>query len=124
MAELVALAFHLGDLYRNPVIILMDGMLGQMMEPVDFDLVKPLPVPDKPWALRGKGDGPRKMIYAAPFDDPGLIQLNQELTEKYRQIEEKAPRWEGVLLEGAKLVVLAFGSAARIALDAVQVARA
>ena len=124
MAELVALAFHLGDLYRNPVIILLDGMLGQMMEPVDFDLVKPLPVPDKPWALRGKGDGPRKMIYAAPFDDPGLIQLNQELTEKYRQIEEKEQRWEEILLEGAKLVVLAFGSAARIALDAVQVARA
>jgi 2-oxoglutarate ferredoxin oxidoreductase subunit alpha len=124
MAELVALAFHLGDLYRNPVIILMDGMLGQMMEPVDFDLVKPLPVPDKPWALRGKGDGPRKMIYAAPFDDPGLIQLNQELTEKYRQIEEREQRWEEILLEGAKLVVLAFGSAARVALDAVQVARA
>jgi len=124
MAELVALAFHLGDLYRNPVIILMDGMLGQMMEPVDFDLVKPLPVPDKPWALRGKGDGPRKMIYAAPFDDPGLIQLNQELTEKYRQIEEREQRWEEILLDGAKLVVLAFGSAARIALDAVQVARA
>jgi 2-oxoglutarate ferredoxin oxidoreductase subunit alpha len=124
MAELVALAFHLGDLYRNPVIILMDGMLGQMMEPVDFDLVKPLPVPDKPWALRGKGDGPRKMIYAAPFDDPGLIQLNQELTEKYRQIEEREQRWEEILLDGAKLVVMAFGSAARVALDAVQVARA
>ncbi|MFH1758025.1 MAG: 3-methyl-2-oxobutanoate dehydrogenase subunit VorB [Pseudomonadota bacterium] len=124
MAELVALAFHLADLYRNPVIILMDGMLGQMMEPVDFDLVKPLPVPDKPWALRGKGDGPRKMIYAAPFDDPGLIQLNQELTEKYRQIEEKEQRWEEILLDGAKLVVLAFGSAARVALDAVKVARA
>ena len=124
MAELVALAFHLGDLYRNPVIILMDGMLGQMMEPVDFDLVKPLPVPDKPWALRGKGDGPRKMIYAAPFDDPGLIQLNQELTEKYRQIEEREQRWEEILLDGAKLVVMAFGSVARVALDAVQVARA
>ena len=124
MAELAALAFHLADLYRNPVIILMDGMLGQMMEPVDFDLVKPLPVPDKPWALRGKGDGPRKMIYAAPFDDPGLIQLNQELTEKYRQIEEKEQRWEEILLDGAKLVVLAFGSAARVALDAVKVARA
>jgi 2-oxoglutarate ferredoxin oxidoreductase subunit alpha len=124
MAELVALAFHLADLYRNPVIILMDGMLGQMMEPVDFDLVKPLPVLDKPWALRGKGFGPRKMIYAAPFDDPGLIRLNQELTEKYRQIEEREQRWEELLLDGAKLVVLAFGSAARVALDAVQVARA
>jgi 2-oxoglutarate ferredoxin oxidoreductase subunit alpha len=124
MAELATLAFYLADLYRNPVIILMDGMLGQMMEPVDFDLVKPLPVPDKPWALRGKGDGPRKMIYAAPFDDPGLIQLNQELAEKYRQVEEKEPRWEEVLLDGAQLVVGAFGSAARVALDAVQIARA
>lgn len=123
MAELATMAFYLADLYRNPVIILMDGMLGQMMEPVDFDLVKPLPIPDKPWALRGKGDGPRKMIYAAPFDDPGLIQLNQELAEKYRQVEENEQRWEEVFLDGAQLVVVAFGSAARVALDAVQVAR-
>jgi 2-oxoglutarate ferredoxin oxidoreductase subunit alpha len=124
MAELANLAFYLADLYRNPVIILMDGMLGQMMEPVDFDQVKPLPVPEKPWALRGKGQGPRKMIYAAPFDDPGLIQLNQRLAEKYRQIEEKEQRWEEIQTDGADLVVVAFGSAARAALDAVQTARA
>jgi 2-oxoglutarate ferredoxin oxidoreductase subunit alpha len=124
MAELVNLAFYLADLYRNPVIILMDGMLGQMMEPVDFDQVKPLPIPEKPWALRGKGEGPRKMIYAAPFDDPGLIQLNQDLEEKYRRIEEKEQRWEEVQVDGAELIVVAFGSAARASLDAVQTARA
>ncbi|KPK88995.1 MAG: 2-ketoisovalerate ferredoxin oxidoreductase [Deltaproteobacteria bacterium SM23_61] len=124
MAELASLAFYLADLYRNPVIILMDGMLGQMMEPVDFGLVKTFAVPEKPWALRGKGDGPRKMIYAAPFDDPGLIELNQRLTEKYRRIEEKEQRWEEVETDGADLVVVAFGSAARASLDAVQTARA
>jgi 2-oxoglutarate/2-oxoacid ferredoxin oxidoreductase subunit alpha len=123
MAELATLAFYLADLYRNPVIILMDGMLGQMMEPVDFDRVKSLPLPEKPWALRGKGDGPRKVVYAAPFDDPGLIQLNQELVEKYRKIEENEQRWEEVHMEGAEVAVLAFGSAARVALDAVQAAR-
>jgi 2-oxoglutarate/2-oxoacid ferredoxin oxidoreductase subunit alpha len=124
MAEMANLAFYLADIYRNPVIILMDGMLGQMMEPVDFDLVKPLPIPEKPWALRGKGDGPRKMIYAAPFDDPGLIRLNEELAEKYRLIEEREQRWEEVQIAGADLVVVAFGSAARAAFDAVQTARA
>jgi 2-oxoglutarate ferredoxin oxidoreductase subunit alpha len=124
MADLASLAFYLADLYRNPVIILMDGMLGQMMEPVDFGLVKTFPVPEKPWALRGKGDGPRKMIYAAPFDDPGLIELNQRLAEKYRRIEEKEQRWEEVETDGADLVVVAFGSAARASLDAVQKARA
>jgi 2-oxoglutarate ferredoxin oxidoreductase subunit alpha len=124
MAEHANLAFYLADLYRNPVIILMDGMLGQMMEPVDFDLVKPLSIPEKPWALRGKGDGARKMIYAAPFDDAGLIQLNLDLVEKYRLIEEKEQRWEEVQMEGADLAVVAFGSAARAALDAVQTARA
>jgi len=123
MADLATLAFYLADLYRNPVIILMDGMLGQMMEPVDFELVKPLPLPDKPWALRGKGEGTRKVIYAAPFDDAGLIQLNLELAEKYRQIEEREQRWEEIRLDGAELVVVAFGSAARVALDAVQTAR-
>jgi len=124
MAELVNLAFYLADLYRNPVIILMDGMLGQMMEPVDFDRVKALPVPEKPWALRGKGKGARKMIYAAPFDDPGLIQLNQDLEEKYHRIEEKEQRWEEVQVDGAELIVVAFGSAARASLDAVHAARA
>ena len=124
MAEMANLAFYLADMYRNPVIILMDGMLGQMMEPVDFDLVKPLPVPEKPWALRGKGDGSRKMIYAAPFDDAGLIRLNEELAEKYRRIEEREQRWEEVRIAGAELVVVAFGSTARAALDAVQTARA
>jgi len=124
MADLATLAFYLADSYRNPVIILMDGMLGQMMEPVDFDLVKPLPKPPKPWALRGKGDAPRKMVYAAPFDDPGLIQLNQDLAAKYRQIEEKEQRWEEIGIDGAKLVVVAFGSSARVSLDAVQAARA
>jgi len=123
MAELATLAFYLADLYRNPVIILMDGMLGQMMEPVDFDLVKSLPIPEKPWALRGKAKGERKMVYAAPFDDPGLIQLNQKLMEKYRTIEEREQRWEEISMEGARLVVVAFGSAARVALDAVQAAR-
>ncbi len=123
MADLATLAFYLADSYRNPVIILMDGMLGQMMEPVDFDLVKPLPTPPKPWALRGKGEAPRKMIYAAPFDDPGLIQLNQDLAAKYRQIEEKEQRWEEIGIEEAKLVVVAFGSSARVCLDAVQAAR-
>jgi 2-oxoglutarate ferredoxin oxidoreductase subunit alpha len=95
-----------------------------MMEPVDFELVKPLPVPEKPWALRGKGEGPRKMIYAAPFDDPGLIQLNRDLEEKYRRIEETEQRWEEVEADDAELVVVAFGSAARASLDAVQTARA
>jgi 2-oxoglutarate ferredoxin oxidoreductase subunit alpha len=124
MAELSALAFHLADVYRNPVIILMDGMLGQMMEPLNFDLVQPQPIPEKPWALRGKGNGLRKMIYAAPFDDPGLIQLNRDLTEKYRQIEEEEQRWEELFLDGAELVVVAFGSSARVSLDAVLAARA
>jgi len=124
MAELITVAFHLADLYRNPVIILLDGMLGQMMEPVDFERITPLLVPDKPWALHGKGDGPRKMIYAAPFDDPGMFQLNRELVEKYREIEEKEQRWEELFLDGAELVIVAFGSASRVALDAVEAARA
>jgi 2-oxoglutarate ferredoxin oxidoreductase subunit alpha len=124
MAELAIWAFHLADLYRNPVMILMDGMLGQMMEPVDFDQVRPFPPLSKPWALRGKGKGTRKMIYAAPFDDPGLIQLNRDLVEKYRKVEEQEQRWEEISIEEAELIVVAFGSAARVSLDAVQAARA
>ena len=70
LTEIVPLAFDLADKYRNPVIILGDGILGQMMEPVDFDgLVRP-PDYDKPWALTGAKDRPRPVHLLARSSTP------------------------------------------------------
>lgn len=121
--ELTHLAFELADQYRNPVIILSDAILGQMMEPVDSAGVPQQTAPEKAWAVRGKGDQPRKVIKVAPHTDEELIAWNRELKAKYERMEEQEQRHEAVFLDDARLAVVAFGSSARIALDAVQRAR-
>jgi 2-oxoglutarate ferredoxin oxidoreductase subunit alpha len=121
--ELTRLAFELADHYRNPVILLSDAILGQMMEPVDTAGVPQQTAPEKAWAVRGKGDQPRKVIKVAPHTDEELIAWNRELKAKYERMDEREQRHEAVLLEDARVAVVAFGSSARIALDAVQRAR-
>jgi 2-oxoglutarate ferredoxin oxidoreductase subunit alpha len=121
--ELTHLAFELADQYRNPVIILSDAILGQMMEPVDTAGVPQQTAPVKDWAVRGKGDRPRKVIKVAPHTDEELIAWNRELKAKYERMTEREQRHEAISLDDARVAVVAFGSSARIALDAVQLAR-
>jgi 2-oxoglutarate ferredoxin oxidoreductase subunit alpha len=121
--ELTVQAFELADRYRNPVIVLSDAILGQMMEPVNTARVAQLTAPEKAWAVRGKGGQPRKVIKVAPHTDEELVAWNRELKAKYAEMEEREQRYETVLLDDARLAVVAFGSSARIALDAVQRAR-
>jgi 2-oxoglutarate ferredoxin oxidoreductase subunit alpha len=121
--ELTYRAFERADHYRNPVIILSDAILGQMMEPVDAAGLQRQTAPEKAWAIRGKGDQPRKVIKVAPHTDEELIAWNRELKAKYERMEECEQRHEAVLLDDARVAVVAFGSSARIALDAVQCAR-
>ena len=115
--ELTYGAFDLADRYRNPVIILSDAILGQMMEPVGFDTLPAVSAPEKEWSVRGKGDQPRKVIKAAPHTDEELIDWNRQLQKKYAEIESAEQRHEEIMTEDASMVVVAFGSSARIALD-------
>jgi len=124
MADLAFEAFTLADKYRNPVMILCDGMLGQMMEPVALaDPIDPNQLPPKPWAVTGAKDRERNLVLAAPYTDEELIALNLELKSKYESIEVQEARWESHSLDGAELVVVAFGTSARISEDAVLKAR-
>ncbi|MCJ7830393.1 MAG: 3-methyl-2-oxobutanoate dehydrogenase subunit beta, partial [Desulfobacterales bacterium] len=119
--ELYALtyqAFELADRYRNPVIILSDAILGQMMEPVDLDALPAAPPPEKDWSVRGKGAGPRKVIKVAPHTDAELIDWNRKLGAKYHRMTAAEQRCETLEMQGAFTAVVAFGSSARIALDA------
>jgi len=121
MAELTYLAFDLADNYRNPVAILADGMLGQMMEPVILpEFRDPKNLPPKPWAVTGAKARERNLILAAPFTDEELIALNEELDKKYRSIEAAEQRWETTFIDDAELVVVAFGTSARISRDAIE----
>jgi len=121
--ELTYRAFERADHYRNPVIILSDAILGQMLEPVAADALPALSVGDQEWAVRGKGAGKRKVIKIAPHTDDELIDWNRQLNQKYMRMQADEQLHESLYMEDAKVAVVAFGSSARIALDAVSRAR-
>jgi 2-oxoglutarate ferredoxin oxidoreductase subunit alpha len=121
--ELTYRAFELADTYRNPVIILSDAILGQMMEPVELERLPWIEAPQKEWAVSGKGDNPRKVIKAAPHTDDELIDWNRHLKEKYKRCMESEQRHEYLWTDDASVVLVAFGSTYRIALDALTRAR-
>ena len=122
--ELTYLAFERAEYYRNPVIILSDAILGQMMEPVDTGDLLPVKVDLPSWAAGGKSTGERKVIKVAPHTDAELIEWNRGLSEKYGRMVEQEQRYETLATEGASLAVVAFGSTARISWDAVSRLRA
>jgi 2-oxoglutarate ferredoxin oxidoreductase subunit alpha len=122
--ELTYCAFDLAEKYRNPVIILSDAILGQMMEPVDPGTCPRSKRPPAEWAVGGKGDGPRKVIKVAPHTDPELVEWNRALKTKYTEMNAAEQRCETLHTEDAQTVVVAFGSTARIAMDAVHRVRA
>jgi 2-oxoglutarate ferredoxin oxidoreductase subunit alpha len=121
--ELTFEAFELADAYRNPVIILSDAILGQMMEPVTIDTFPEKNAPEKEWAVKGKGDDPRKVIKVAPHTDDELITWNRDLKAKYQGMKAREQRFESLYTDGASTVVVAFGSTARIVLDALMKVR-
>jgi 2-oxoglutarate ferredoxin oxidoreductase subunit alpha len=124
MVDLTDLGFEIADKYRNPVAILADGMLGQMMEPAILPAYKdPESLLAKSWAVTGAKGRERNLILAAPYTDEELIALNEELDRKYSVIEAEEQRWEATFIDDAELVVVAFGTVARIASDAVERSR-
>ncbi|MFN3346444.1 MAG: 3-methyl-2-oxobutanoate dehydrogenase subunit VorB [Candidatus Bipolaricaulaceae bacterium] len=123
-AELVMLAFDLSDRYRVPAMILADGMLGQMMEPVE--LPPPIPperIPPKPWALTGaKGRAPN-VVSSFDLDPYRFREILRALWDVYREIERNEVRWEEYETEDAELVMVAYGTMGRICRTVVRRAR-
>jgi len=126
MADMVATAFALGDTYRTPVMVLADGMLGQMMEPVTLpEPVDPASIPAKPWALTGTVNHPgRNIVNSLDLVANNLEKRNDERFERYEQIKAREQRAETYLIDDAEYVVVAFGACARIARSGVERARA
>lgn len=124
LVELTMAAFEAADRYRNPVMILADGILGQMMEPVDFSRLPDVTIPDKPWATTGARGRPRNIITSLYLDPEVLERHNQRLQEKYRRMAEQEVRFEYRGPEKAELVMVAYGTSARIARTAMELAQA
>lgn len=123
MAELTVKGFELADTYRMTSMILADGTMGQMMEPVTLDL-DVAPVPEKPWATRGTGmKRPHNIINSLYLVPEELEKSNFERYERYRKIEENETRYEEYLMDDAEIGIAAFGIAARVAKNAIAEAR-
>lgn len=123
MADLTVKAFDLADKYRMPVMLLADGTMGQMMEPVSL----PAPTTEKigkPWAVTGtKGERKHNIINSLYLDPEKLEKTNFERFEKYKKIEENETEYEEFMTDDAEVIVVAFGIAARVSKNAVRAAR-
>ncbi|MCF8381940.1 MAG: 3-methyl-2-oxobutanoate dehydrogenase subunit VorB [Bacteroidales bacterium] len=126
MSDFVKLGFELAFKYRNPVLMLSDGVIGQMMEKVElFDQQPRLDYFDPAWTTTGKTDDRGRNIITSLDLDPYLMEKhNQMLQAKYRKIEELEVRVEEIMIEDAEYIFVAYGSSARISQKAVELARA
>ena len=124
MAELTVSAFDLADKYRMTLMLLADGTMGQMMEPVALDDLKINPMPEKPWATTGtKMERKRNIINSLSLVPEELEQFNFARYEKYAKIEREEARAEEYRMEDAEICVAAFGIASRVSRNAVDAAR-
>jgi 2-oxoglutarate ferredoxin oxidoreductase subunit alpha len=116
-------AFDIADRYRNPVMVLGDGMIGQMMEPVEMTQ-REVNMPEKPWAANGKPKEKRAIINSL-FIEPEVLEAhNAKLAKKFAAMEDNETRVECVGTEGCDILLVAYGTMARIALKAAQRAEA
>ena len=123
MAEMTVKAFELADKYRMTAMVLADGTMGQMMEPVDLNFdVKP--APEKPWATTGT-EMKRKhnIVNSLSLVPEELEKLNFARFERYEQVKKNETMWEEYMMDDAEIAIAAFGIAARVSKNAVNEAR-
>ncbi|OGW36384.1 MAG: 3-methyl-2-oxobutanoate dehydrogenase subunit VorB [Nitrospirae bacterium RBG_13_39_12] len=117
--DLTMLAFDKADEYRNPVMILCDGVTGQMMEPFyPTPYARPV-LPLKDWVLDGCKDREPRVIKSLYMGEGELEMRNNLLQEKYKEMRDKEVRYEGYYIEDSEVLIVAFGIAARVALSSV-----
>jgi 2-oxoglutarate ferredoxin oxidoreductase subunit alpha len=127
--DLMRLAFELADRYRNPVLLLGDGMLGQMMEPLGFSNNTSRSADKhrenksafrKEWALIGCKNRKPNIIRSLFLGEGALEELNQALQSKYQRIQNEQQSWEELFLDDARIVLVAYGTMSRIARSVVK----
>jgi 2-oxoglutarate ferredoxin oxidoreductase subunit alpha len=116
-------AFDLADKYRHLVFVVADGLIGQMMEPAELPPMRPVRKERPDWALTGSIDREKRIITSLQLNAPDLEAVNIRLQEKLAIIREHEQRSTEMMTEDAKLIVVGFGTAGRIAETAVKQAR-
>ena len=114
MCDLTIHAFEVADRYRNPVYVLADGALGQMMEPLEIPETK-LTEPEKPWAVAGTAATRKNLITSIFLEHSVQEILITRLENKYREMEEKEVLLEEVFTEDANILIVAYGISSRVA---------
>lgn len=123
MVDFIGDAFDIADQYRTPVLIAGDGMIGQMMEPVEFRERIGRVLPEKTWAADGMGTRTsHNVINSLYLKADELEKHNRKLQEKYRLIEQNEVRWEEYQTEKSDLILVAYGTTARICRSAIALA--
>ena len=124
MASLTIKGFNLADKYCMTSMILADGTIGQMMEPISFEDAE-IETYEKPWALTGtEGKREHNIVNSLYLKPEELEVKNFQRYERYKLVEENEPMWEEYMMEDAELCVMAFGIASRVAKNAIVAARA
>jgi len=130
MADFAGLGFELAFKYRNPVLVLSDGAIGQMMEKVELDVQKPRFTDEEirkntPWATIGKTpDRDHNIITSLDLDSLKMEKHNHVLQAKYRKMEENEVRFEKISCDDAEYLFVAYGTSARICQKSIELARA
>jgi 2-oxoglutarate ferredoxin oxidoreductase subunit alpha len=122
--DLIKESFDIADYFRNPVMIAVDGLIGQMMEPVDFDNETPKwDLEPKTWAADGdRSNGREKNVINSLFLDPAVLeQHNLKLKAKYDEMKEKHQRYEMINMDNPDIIIVAFGSTSRIARTSIEI---
>ncbi len=122
MCDLTMLAFDLADQYRNPVVVLTDAYIGQMMEPVEFPATRKK-VPHKEWALYADKKSRKNLVTSILMNTRLLEDHNLKLMRKYQELEEKEVRYEGLQIEDAELILVGYGIVSRMLQNVVEILR-
>ena len=122
MADLTILAFELADRYRNPAIVLTDGFIGQMMEPLELELRK-TELPEKPWAVCGTAET-RQNLISSIYLEPDVLEAHvRKLDDKYKKAAAVEPRHEMYRAEDPEVLLVGYGITSRVLRSVVDMAR-
>ncbi len=121
--DLTVLAFDLADKYRSVVIVMADGNIGQIMEPAELPPMRPVRTAYPDWAVRGAEGRERRILSSIYIDPVDEEVMNYRLAQHWQQIVDEEIRYKTYHLEDARYAVIGFGTAGRVALSAVRIAR-
>ncbi|HMN13355.1 MAG TPA: 3-methyl-2-oxobutanoate dehydrogenase subunit VorB [Bellilinea sp.] len=116
-------SFDLAEKYRSLVVVLLDGSIGQMMEPAEMPPMKPIKKEYPEWATRGRGDGERRVLSSIYIDPPSEEKANLRMLRRWEEVKKNEVRVKTYYMEDAEYAVIGYGSAGRAALSAVREAR-